>query len=109
MPADRAKAAAPATVAAGRKPAQPAPVTETAPPVATRSGGNVSLKVVPLRAWPALGLLMTKLSVLLLLAATAIGENDVTMVGRASRVAPAAAVLMTFWLLVNPPAGRVLV
>src|SRR5476649_1240326 len=109
VPAVSAKEVALAAMVVGVKPVQPVPALVTVPPVATRFAGKLSLKVVPVSACAALGLVMVKVSVELPLTGTDAGKKALMMVGRASNVALAAAVLVTFKLLVKAPAGMVLV
>src|SRR5882672_11418280 len=77
VPAVKVKPVAPAPIAAGRKPTQPAPATVMAPPVATRFGGKLSVSPAAVSVSAALlGLVMTSVSVLSVLGATALGAND---------------------------------
>ena len=81
VPAVSARLVALAASVAGRYPVQPAPVTVTAPPAATRLAGKLSVRpgLASVTA-VVLGFVSTRDTVLLLLGATALGANDLATV-----------------------------
>ncbi len=89
---------------------QPAPATVTAPPVATRLAGRLSVRPgsASVSAEP-LGLVSTIESVLSAPGATALGAKDLATVTLVKSVALAAAGLLTFWSSVRARAGIVFV
>src|SRR3954470_9289731 len=109
VPAVSENVVALATTVVGVKPTQPAPVTVTAPPVATRPAGKLSVRpgLASVSA-TVFGLVIVKDSVALVLGATAVGEKDLATVTFENSVALPAAVLVMFFVFVSAPAGIVL-
>src|SRR5205085_1287804 len=90
--------------------AQPAPVTVTAPPVATSPTGKLSVRpgFASASAW-VFGLVMTNESVAFVFGGTAVGLNDLATVTFEKSEADAAAALLMPCVLVRAPEGRVFV
>src|SRR5947209_1006231 len=108
VPPVSANVVALAPTVVGVKPTQPAPVTVTAPPVAARPAGKLSVRpgLASVSA-TVFGLAIVKDSVESVFGATAVGENDLATVTFEKSVALAAAVLLMFWVLVSAPAAMV--
>ena len=85
------------------------PATATAPPVATRFVGNVSVNATLDKACAALGFVTAMVNVELVFCCTAIGLNDFAIVGRESNVAVATAAFRILSLDVTPPTAMVFV
>src|SRR3954471_24626616 len=108
VPAVSENVVALATTVVGVNPTQPAPVTVTAPPVATRPAGKLSVRPGLASVRPTVfGCAIVKDSVASVLGATAVGENDLTTVTFENSVALAAAVFVMFCVLVSAPAAIV--
>src|SRR3954470_3209735 len=92
VPAVSENVVALAPTVVGAKPAQPAPVTVTAPPVATSPTGKLSVRpgFASVSAW-VFGLVMTNESVEFVFGGTAVGLNDLATVTFEKSEADAAA------------------
>src|SRR6184192_4339828 len=97
-----------AATVVGEKPAQPAPVTVTGPPVVTSPAGKGSVKVAPVSA-TGFGLAITNCIVALVDCGTAACTNAFAIDGRVSRIAEPAATLVTLRLFVKENAATLFV